>query len=99
MSAMSTLNIPSLLLALALSLAMAVLGGLLTGNQLTRWFATLQKPRLQLPLWAFVSVGIIGYIFDTIIAYRLLTGVPDQTDRIIALMALAVVMLYNELWK
>jgi benzodiazapine receptor len=96
---MPTLNIPSLLIALALSLGMAILGGLLTGNQLTRWFATLQEPRLQLPLWAFVGVGVIGYVFDTIIAYRLLTEVPDQTDRIIALTALVVVMLYNELWN
>ena len=96
---MPTLNLPALLVALALSLGMAIFGGLLTGNQLTRWFATLQKPRLQLPLWAFVSVGIIVYIFDIIIAYRLLTIVPDQTDRIIALTALLVVMLYNELWN
>lgn len=96
---MPTLNISSLLLALALSLGMAILGGLLTGNQLTRWFATLKKPRLQLPLWAFVSAGVIGYVFDTIIAYRLLTVVSDQTDRIIALTALIVVMLYNELWN
>lgn len=96
---MPTLNLPSLLVALVLSLGMAILGGLLTGNQLTRWFVTLQKPRLQLPLWAFVGVGIIGYVFDTIIAYRLLTGVPDQTDRVIALTALMVVMLYNELWN
>jgi len=96
---MPTLNLPALLVALAFSFGMAILGGLLTGNQLTRWFATLQKPRLQLPLWAFVGVGIIVYIFDIIIAYRLLTAVPDQTDRIIALTALLVVMLYNELWN
>lgn len=96
---MPTWNVLSLLLALALSLAMAILGGLLTGNQLTRWFATLQKPRLQLPLWGFISVGIIGYIVDSVIAYRLLTVVPEQTDRIIALTALIVVMLYNELWN
>src|ERR1700724_2710663 len=99
MTSMPMLNIPSLLIALALSLGMAVLGGLLTGNQLTQWFATLQKPHLQLPLWAFVSVGVIVYVFDTIIAYRLLTVVPDQTDRVIALTALVVVMLYNELWN
>lgn len=75
---MLTLNLPSLLVALALSLGMAILGGLLTGNQFTRWFATLQKPRLQLPSWAFVGVGIIGYVFDTLIAYRLLIrGVGD----------------------
>jgi hypothetical protein len=48
---------------------------------------TLKKPRFQLPLWAFISVGIIVYIFDTVIAYRLLTLVVDQSDRLIALTA------------
>ena len=59
---MPTLNVPALLFAVALSLGMAVVGGLLTGNQLTQWFATLRKPRFQLPLWGFVCVGLFGYI-------------------------------------
>ncbi|HLG75305.1 MAG TPA: TspO/MBR family protein [Ktedonobacteraceae bacterium] len=96
---MPTWNIPALLFAVALSLGMAITGGLLTGNQLTRWFATLHKPRFQLPLWGFLCVGLYGYIVDSIIAYRLLTVVPEQTARIIALTALIVVMLYNELWN
>jgi translocator protein len=96
---MPALNVPALLFAVALSLGMAIVGGLLTGNQLTEWFATLRKPRLQLPLWGFVCVGLFGYIVDVIIAYRLLTVVPEQTARIIALTALIVVMLYNELWN
>ncbi len=92
-------NIPALLFAVALSLVMAIIGGLLTGNQLTQWFATLNKPRLQLPLWGFVCVGLFGYLIDSVIAYRLLTVVPEQTDRIIAFTALIVIMLYNELWN
>jgi tryptophan-rich sensory protein len=96
---MPTLNVPALLFAVALSLGMAIVGGLLTGNQLTQWFATLRKPRFQLPLWGFVCVGLFGYIVDSIIAYRLLTVVPEQSARIIALTALIVVMLYNELWN
>jgi translocator protein len=96
---MSTWNIPALLFAVALSLGMAIAGGLLTGNQLTQWFATLHKPRLQLPLWGFVCVGLYGYLVDIIIAYRLLTVVPEQTARIVALTALIIVMLYNELWN
>jgi len=96
---MPALNVPALLFAVALSLGMAVVGGLLTGNQLTRWFATLCKPRFQLPLWGFVCVGLFGYIVDSIIVYRLLTIVPEQTARIIPLTALIVVMLYNELWN
>ena len=96
---MSTLHIPALLFAVVLSLAMAIAGGLLTGNQLTQWFATLHKPRFQLPLWGFMCLGLFGYIVDSVITYRLLTVVPEQTTRIIALTALIVVMLYNELWN
>ncbi len=96
---MSALNVPALIFAVALSLGMAIVGGLLTGNQLTQWFATLRKPRFQLPLWGFVCVGLFSYIVDSIITYRLLTVVPEQTARIIALTALIVVMLYNELWN
>ena len=96
---MTTWNIPALLVAVALSLGMAIVGGLLTGNQLTQWFATLHKPRIQLPLWGFVCVGLYGYLVDVIIAYRLLTVVPGQIARIVALTALIIVMLYNELWN
>ncbi len=96
---MTTWNIPALVFAVALSLGMAIAGGLLTGNQLTQWFATLYKPRLQLPLWGFVCVGLYGYLVDVIIAYRLLTVVPEQIARNIALTALFIVMLYNELWN
>ena len=96
---MPTWNIAALLFAVTLSLTMAIAGGLLTGNQLTQWFATLHKPRLQLPLWGFVCVGLFGYLVDSVIAYRLLTVVPEQSARIIALTALIVVMLYNELWN
>ena len=96
---MPALNVPALLFAVALSLGMATVGGLLTGNQLTEWFATLRKPRFQLPLWGFICVGLFGYLVDSVIAYRLLITVSRQTDRIIALTALIVVMLYNELWN
>ena len=96
---MPALHVSALLFAVALSLGMAIAGGLLTGNQLTRWFATLHKPRLQLPLWGFVCVGLFGYLVDSVITYRLLTAVAEQTIRIIALTVLIVVMLYNELWN
>jgi tryptophan-rich sensory protein len=43
--------------------------------------------------------GLYGYLVDSVITYRLLTVVPEQSDRIIALTALIVVMLYNELWN
>ncbi len=96
---MQALNIPALVIALVSCLAMASLGGLLAGKQVTGWFATLRKPRLQLPLWAFISVGGVVYVLDALILYRLLTGVNDQALRIVALTGMYIVMLYNELWN
>src|SRR5579863_5559990 len=97
-SPMPTLNIPSLLIVLAFTLVIAVFGSLLAGNNVP-WLVKLQQPRIHIPFWAFVAVAAIVYIFDVIIAYRLLTVVSDQTGRIIALTALVVVMLYNELYN
>jgi len=51
---MLSFNLPALFVSLVITIVMAILGGLLTGNQLTQWFPTLQKPRFQLPLWAFM---------------------------------------------
>ena len=64
-------NLPALFVSLVITIVMAILGGLRTSNQLTQWFPALQKPRFQLPLWAFISVGIVVSLLDTIIAYCL----------------------------
>ncbi len=77
---MLSFNLPALFVSLVITIVMAILGGLLTGNQLTQGFPTLQKPRFQLPLWAFISVGIVVYLLDTIIAYRL-RAAGDEPDR------------------
>jgi tryptophan-rich sensory protein len=77
---MLSFNLPALFVSLVITLVMAILGGLRTSNPLTQWFPTLQKPRFQLPLWAFISVGIVVYLLDTIIAYRL-RAAGDEPDR------------------
>ncbi len=77
---MLSFNLPALFVSLVITIVMAILGGLLTGNQLTQGFPTLHKPRFQLPLWAFISVGIVVYLLDTIIAYRL-RAAGDEPDR------------------
>lgn len=97
--ALLILNGPALTATVVLCLAMALLGALLTGNQLTGWFAGLRTPRWQLPLGAFIGVGVVVYALDAVIAYRLLTVVHDPGGRVVALAALVVVMLYNELWN
>jgi len=97
--ALLILNLPALAVTVILCLAMALLGGLLTGNHLKGWFAELRTPRWQLPLWAFIGVGIVVYVLDAVIAYRLLTVLHDRAGRVVALTALVVVMLYNEVWN
>ncbi|HKH11790.1 MAG TPA: TspO/MBR family protein [Rubrobacter sp.] len=88
-----------LALAVGLCAAVAVLEGFLTGSGLKDWYPRLRKPRWQIPLWAFVAVGLIVYVIDGFVAYRLLTAVPSAGDRAVALTALVVVMVLNALWS
>ena len=83
-------QIVALAVAVGLCVAMAVLGSLLTGNQLRGWFTDLRTPRWQLPLWAFIGTGIVVYVLDAIIAYRLLTVLHDTAARVVTLTALVV---------
>jgi tryptophan-rich sensory protein len=94
-----TLDLTALAVAVALPIGMAVLGTVLAGSALKDWFAQLKTPRWQLPLWAFIGAGAVGYVLDAVILYRLLTVVHDADGRVVALAALVVVMLYNELWN
>ena len=72
---------------------------MLTGSGLKDWYPRLRKPRWQIPLWASVLVGLIVYVIDGFVAYRMLTAVPSAGDRAVALTALAVVMVLNALWN
>ncbi len=85
--------------AVGLCAAVAVLEGLLTGSGLKDWYPHLRKPRWQIPLWAFVAVGLIVYAIDGFVAYRVLTAVSSAGDRAVALTALVVVMVLNALWS
>jgi len=77
--------------AVGLCAAVAVLEGLLTGSGLKDWYPHLRKPRWQIPLWASILVGLIVYVIDGFVAYRMLTAVPSVGDRAVALTALVVV--------
>jgi len=85
--------------AVGLCAAVAVLEGVLTGSGLRDWYPRLRKPRWQIPLWASVLVGLIVYVIDGFVAYRMLTAVPAVGDRWVALTALVVVMVLNALWN
>ena len=71
----------------------------MTGSGLKDWYPRLRKPRWQIPLWASVLVGLIVYVIDGFVAYRILTAVPSTGDRAVALTALVVVMVLNALWN
>ncbi len=89
----------SLALSVGLCVAVAILEGFLTGSGLKDWYPRLRKPWWQIPLWASVAVGLIVYVIDGFVAYRVLTVIPSAGDRWVALTALVVVMVLNALWN
>jgi len=96
---MASFSLVTLALVVGMCVAMAVLGGVLTGNGLQTWYPSLLKPWFQIPLWAFIGVGIIGYLMDAIILYRLMTEVPSLDGKVVTIAAMLILMLYNELWN
>jgi tryptophan-rich sensory protein len=96
---MASFSLSTLALVVGICIAMAILGGILTGNGLQTWYATLAKPWFQIPLWAFIGVGIIGYLMDAIILYRLMTNVLSLDGKVVTIAAMLILMLYNELWN
>jgi tryptophan-rich sensory protein len=93
------LDLIALAVAVGVSLGMAVLGTVLAGDSLKTWYPTIRHPRFEPPLWGFVLVGLIVYVIDAIVLYRLLAVVEDSGIRLAAIVALLVVMLGNELWN
>jgi translocator protein len=96
---MLSLDWGALAIAMVITVVLAGLGGVLAGSGLRDWFGKLNAPRWQIPLWGFMIVGGIGYLMDIAILYRLQALVQDASARTVALTALLVVMLYNELWN
>ena len=96
---MPSFNGTVIAITIAICVVMALLGGILTGNSLNVWYRSLVKPWWQIPLWTFVSIGVIGYVMDAVILYRLLTAAGDTAGKVVALTAMIVVMVYNELWN
>lgn len=86
-------------ISLFLCLFLAVLGNVWVGDALKTWYPTLIKPRLLVPLWAFVAVGIAVYLIEGIVCYRLLVYVTESQNQIVAITALLVLMIYNEAWN
>jgi benzodiazapine receptor len=72
----------------------AVLGNSLVRGDALRWFNGLRRPRMQIPLSAFVCVGVVYYVQLGVVLYRAHHH-GDRTVRHRALLVLAG----NELWN
>jgi tryptophan-rich sensory protein len=88
-----------LAIVVAWTVLMAVLGTVLAGNAVKTWYPTLTKGRIEIPLTLFALVGLVFYVFVAIVGYRLLERLDSAPTTVLALFALVVVMLYNELWN
>jgi tryptophan-rich sensory protein len=69
-------------LSTGLCIAMAVAEGLLSGNDLHRWLASLKQPELYAPLWIWIVVALLTYILQGAIAYRLISTGPSLAGAI-----------------
>src|SRR5215510_15039659 len=81
------------------TIAMAVLGTVLAGDAVRTWYPTLTKGRIEIPIALFALVGLVCYVFEAIVGYRLLGLVGETPAAGLVLFALVVVMFYNELWN
>jgi tryptophan-rich sensory protein len=59
----------------------------------------LRKGRIETPISLFAVVGLLVYVVEAIVAYRLLERLDTAPTTRLVLVALVVVMLYNELWN
>ena len=93
------IDVVRLIYVVGFTIGMAVLGTALAGDAVRTWYPTLTKGRIEIPIALFAVVGLAFYVVDVIVAYRL-SGLIDTTPTAaLVVVALIVVMLYNELWN
>jgi translocator protein len=88
-----------LALVVGWTILMAVLGTVLAGDAVRTWYPALRKGRIEIPIALFAVVGLVFYAVEAIVAYRLIERLDATPTTLLVLVALAVVMLYNELWN
>jgi tryptophan-rich sensory protein len=88
-----------LALVVAWTVAMAILGTVLAGDAVRTWYPSLRKGRIEIPIALFALVGLVCYALEAIVGYRLLERLDAAPAAGVVLVALAVAMLYNELWN
>jgi translocator protein len=80
--------------SVAPTVAAAVLGNAFVGRDSLSWFTGLRRPRMQVPMPAFVTVGGLYYVALGTVTYRAVVREDGQAYRL----ALAV-LAGNEVWN
>jgi len=93
------IDVARLAIVAAWTVAMAVLGTVLAGNAVRTWYPTLTKGRIEIPVALFAFVGLVFYVVEAIVGYRLLERLDSSPTAALVVVSLMVVMLYNELWN
>ena len=96
---LETLDLGRAALVAVWTVAMAILGTVLAGDAVRTWYPTLVKGRIEIPVALFAVVGLVCYVFEAIVGYRLLERLDADPRSALVLFTLVVVMLYNELWN
>ena len=60
---------------------MAVLGTVLAGDAVRTWYPTLQKGRIEIPIALFAVVGLVFYVVEAIVGYRLIERLDATPTR------------------
>ena len=93
------IDLTRLAAVVAWTIVMAVLGTVIAGTAVRTWYPSLAKGRIEIPLGLFAIVGLVFYVFEVVVGYRLLERLDDTPMSVVVVFALVVVMLYNELWN
>jgi benzodiazapine receptor len=88
-----------LMLALALTLGIGLLGSATTVPKIATWYAALEKPAFTPPNWLFGPVWTALYVLMAIAAWRVWLAETQRLPQRRALFAFAVQLALNALWS
>jgi len=93
------LNLPKLIISIALCLSIGFLGYFFTVSEISTWYATLNKSSFNPPNWIFAPVWTILYIFMGISLYLLWTAKKKEKDKDKAMNLFLVQLVLNFFWS
>jgi len=86
-------------ISLALCLAVGGISGFITANEITSWYATLNKPSFNPPNWIFSPVWTTLYIFMAISLWLIWKSNVISTIKRNALTIFSIQLILNFFWS